>query len=244
MSIALYNDKGALNHAAVVKQYGPMVRRVAGQLALKLPSNVDVDDLIQAGMIGLFDALSRYEEGHGAQFETFAMQRIRGAMIDELRAADWVSRSTRKNQRAIEAAIQKLEQKLQRAPSETEIASHMELPLGEYQHLLAEARGAQLVYADEFSDEDNDSNPIDRQTAGQSSDPLETLRDSRFRHALIAEIENLPDREKKVMGLYYEQELNLKEIGAVLGVTESRVCQLHTQAVGRLRSRLKGWVEK
>lgn len=244
MTVALYNAKGLLNHAAVIKQYGPMVRRVASQLAMKLPANVEIDDLVQAGMIGLFDALSRFETGHGAQFETFATQRIRGAMIDELRASDWVSRSTRKNQRAIESAIQKLEQKLHRAPAESEIAAQMKLSLSDYQQMLAESRNAQLVYVDDFSDEDGDVNPIDRQAAGAGSDPLETLRDSRFRKALVAEIENLPEREKIVMGLYYEQEMNLKEIGAVLGVTESRVCQLHTQAVTRLRGKLKSWVEK
>lgn len=244
MSITLYNAKGSLNHAAVVKQYGPLVRRVASQLAMKLPANVEIDDLVQAGMIGLFDALSRYEEGHGAQFETFAMQRIRGSMIDELRAADWVSRSTRKNQRSIEAAIQKLEQKLHRAPIESEIAAQLKLSLEDYQQMLAEARGAQLVYVDDFSEDEGESNPIERHSAGKSSDPLETLRDSRFRKALINEIEHLPEREKLVMGLYYEQELNLKEIGAVLGVTESRVCQLHTQAVTRLRGKLKSWLDK
>ena len=239
----MYSAESTLSQAAVVKQYGPMVRRVASQLALKLPANVAIDDLIQAGMIGLFDALSRYEEGHGAQFETFAMQRIRGAMIDELRSADWVSRSTRKNQRAIEAAIQKLEQILFRPPSESEIAEKMELPLGDYQQLLADAKGAQLVYLDEFNDEDGHSDFMERQSGGNDSDPAQILHDSQFRAALIAGIERLPEREKLVMGMYYEQEMNLKEIGVVLGVSESRICQLHSQAVSRIRVGLKIWLK-
>jgi RNA polymerase sigma factor FliA len=243
VSVSLYSAQETLSHAAVVKQYGPMVRRVASQLALRLPSNVAVDDLVQAGMIGLFDALSRYEDGHGAQFETFAMQRIRGAMIDELRSSDWVSRSTRKNQRAIEAAIQKLEQKLFRAPIESEVAEHMALPLADYQQLLAEAKGAQLVYVDEFSDEDGHSDFLERQSAGNASDPAKILYDSQFRQALIAGIERLPEREKQVMGMYYEQEMNLKEIGVVLGVSESRICQLHSQAVSRIRAGLKTWLK-
>lgn len=239
----MYSAEGTLSQAAVVKQYGPMVRRVASQLALRLPANVAIDDLIQAGMIGLFDALSRYEEGHGAQFETFAMQRIRGAMIDELRSADWVSRSTRKNQRAIEAAIQKLEQMLFRPPNETEVAKQMDLPLADYQQLLADAKGAQLVYLDEFNDEDGHSDFMERQSGGNGSDPAQILHDSQFRAALIAGIERLPEREKLVMGMYYEQEMNLKEIGVVLGVSESRICQLHSQAVSRIRVGLKTWLK-
>ncbi len=235
--------KAALSQAAVVKQYGPMVRRVASQLALRLPANVAIDDLIQAGMIGLFDALSRYEEGHGAQFETFAMQRIRGAMIDELRSADWVSRSTRKNQRAIEAAIQKLEQMLFRPPNETEVAKQMDLPLADYQQLLADAKGAQLVYLDEFNDEDGHSDFWSGKVAARARTLREILHDSQFRAALIAGIERLPEREKLVMGMYYEQEMNLKEIGVVLGVSESRICQLHSQAVSRIRVGLKTWLK-
>lgn len=163
-------------------------------------------------------------------------------MIDELRSADWVSRSTRKNQRSIEAAIQKLEQNLFRAPSESEVAKQMNLPLDQYQQLLADAKGAQLVYMDEFSNEDGQNDFLERQSA-KGSDPVEILHDSQFRDALIAGIDRLPEREKLVMGMYYEQEMNLKEIGVVMGVSESRVCQLHSQAVSRIRVGLKTWLK-
>ncbi len=237
----MYTAQGTLDRKAAIDRYGPMVRRVASQLAAKLPANVDVDDLVQAGMIGLFDALSRYESNHGAQFETFAMQRVRGAMLDELRGADWLPRSVRRNQRTIEGAIHRAEQRLRRAPNEREIAAELGLTITAYQEMLADARGAQLMYLDELGDHDSGDDYLERNCPAPDSDPLEHLRDERFRKALVAAIGDLPDREKQVMGMYYEHEMNLKEIGAVLGVTESRVSQLHSQAVARLRGKLKAW---
>jgi RNA polymerase sigma factor for flagellar operon FliA len=195
-----------------------------------------MDDLVQAGMIGLFDALSRYQADQGAQFETFAMQRVRGAMLDELRGADWLPRSVRRNHREIEAAIRRLEQRLHRSPSEREIADELGLALDGYQAMLADSRSAQLVPIDDVDPEEA------ALTHEVSPGPLAMLRDERFRSALVAQIERLPERERLIMGMYYEQELNLKEIGAVLGVTESRVSQLHSQAVARLRAGLCDWV--
>ena len=234
----MYTPRGTLDNAAVIERYGPMVRRVAAQLIARLPANVEMDDLVQAGMIGLFDALSRFQSDQGAQFETFAMQRVRGAMLDELRGADWLPRSVRRNQREIESAIRRLEQRLHRPPAEREIAAELGLELEAYQAMLADSRGAQLVSMDDL---DPDEGAAER--AGEPSvSPLEMLGDDRFRSALAAQIERLPERERLIMSLYYEQELNLKEIGAVLGVTESRVSQLHTQAVTRLRAGLADWV--
>ncbi len=231
----------AIQREAATREYGPLVRRVATQMIAKLPANVELDDLVQAGMIGLFDALSRYESDQGAQFETFAMQRVRGAMLDELRAADWLPRSVRRNQRAIESAIRTLEQALQRAPTEREIAEALGVALDEYRHMLGQARGSQIVYLGELSDENGNEDFLERFAVPQDSEPMHILRDPRFRDALVGAIEELPEREKLVMGMYYEQELNLKEIGVVLGVTESRVSQLHSQAVARLRVKLRGW---
>jgi RNA polymerase sigma factor for flagellar operon FliA len=219
----------------------PLVRKLASQMIARLPSNVELDDLVQAGMIGLMDALSRYETGHGAQFETSATQRIRGAKIDELRGGDWLPRSVRRSQRSIDTAIHAVEQRLKRSANETEVAVEMGLNLTDYQQLLGEARGAQLVYLDELGGADSEDGFLDRHLGDERSEPSNVLGDTRFRGALIAAIENLPEREKQVMGMYYEHDMNLKEIGAVLGVTESRVCQLHAQAVSRLRSKLKGW---
>ena len=237
---AMYTARGTLDRGAAVQRYAPMVRRLASQMMARLPANVEIDDLIQAGMIGLMDALSRFETGHGAQFETFAMQRVRGAMIDELRGSDWMPRSVRRNQRAIEAAIHAVEQLLRRPPTELEVATHMGVSLAEYQQMLGDAHGGQLLYLDELVGSDGDETFLDRQPGPDGNDPLEILGDDRLRHALAAAIEALPEREKQVMGMYYERDMNLREIGAVLGVTESRVCQLHSQAVTRIRAKLKG----
>ncbi|MGD9946811.1 MAG: RNA polymerase sigma factor FliA [Burkholderiaceae bacterium] len=237
----MYTAQGALDRESAIERYGPMVRRAASQLVAKLPANVELDDLVQAGMIGLFDAMTRFQVGHGAQFETFAMQRVRGAMLDELRGSDWLPRSVRRNQRAIESAIHKAEQRLRRSPTEAEVAAELGLPLAQYQQLLGDARGAQLIYLDDFGDSDQDEGFLDRHLPSSQPEPGEVLRDARFREALAGAIERLPEREKLVMGMYYEQDMNLKEIGAVLGVTESRVSQLHSQAVARLRTQMKSW---
>ena len=238
----MYTAQGTMDRTMAIERYGPMVRRVASQMIAKLPANVDIDDLIQAGMIGLFDAMTRYEADQGAQFETFAMQRVRGAMLDELRGSDWLPRSIRKNQRTIEGAIHRLEQRLRRAPSETEIAAELGLSISAYQTMLGDARGAQLVYIDELGQGDSGEGFLERHHPSTQVEPLDALRDSRFKKALAAAIDDLPEREKMVMGMYYEREMNLKEIGAVLGVTESRISQLHSQAVARLRTKLKAWI--
>jgi RNA polymerase sigma factor for flagellar operon FliA len=204
----------------------------------KLPASVEVDDLIQAGMIGLLDAISRYEEDHGAQFETYAVLRIRGAMLDELRSNDWMPRSTRQNMRKVEQAMATLQQQLGRPPSESEIAKSMKLSLTDYQDMLGDSGGHQLVYYEDFHDEDGNDSWLDRYAVDED-DPLRALMETDFRQAVIDAIDALPPREKLLMGLYYEEELNLKEIGAVMGVSESRVSQLHSQAVGRLRTYLR-----
>ncbi|MBN9460987.1 MAG: RNA polymerase sigma factor FliA [Burkholderiales bacterium] len=237
----MYTAQGTLDRESAIDRYGSMVRRIASQLIGRLPANVEFDDLVQAGMIGLFDAMKRYETDRGAQFETFATQRVRGAMLDELRGADWLPRSVRRSQRTIESGIHRAEQRLGRAASESEIAGELGLGLEEYQHLLADARGAQLVHIDDHDDADEEGSFVERTLAAPGGDPFEVLGDVRFRHALAAAIERLPERERLVMGMYYEQDMNLKEIGAVLGVTESRISQLHSQAVARLRTQMKHW---
>jgi RNA polymerase sigma factor for flagellar operon FliA len=207
----------------------------------KLPANVEIDDLIQVGMIGLNDALARFDPSQGVQFETFATQRIRGAMLDELRGSDWMSRGDRRHQRMIETAVHKLEQKLGRAPSETEIAAEMGMKLTDYQELLGKVRGTQLVYLEDMSGDDGDEDFLDRHMVDADANPLGRLSDRKMREALVAAIENLPQREQYVMSMYYEHDMNLKEIAAVLGVTESRVCQLHSQSIARLRTRMREW---
>ncbi|PTT86406.1 RNA polymerase sigma factor FliA [Pelomonas sp. HMWF004] len=237
----MYTPKGRFDNSTLIKQYSPLVRRLAHQMIAKLPANVEVDDLIQVGLIGLTDALSRFDAEQGVQFETFATQRIRGAMLDELRGGDWMSRGTRRQQREIEVAVHKVEQRLGRAPHEAEIAAEMGLTLTDYQDLLSKVRGTQLVYLEDMSGDDGDDDYLDRHVVDETSNPVTQLQDYRMREALVAAIKNLPEREQFVMSMYYEHDMNLKEIAAVLKVTESRVCQLHSQSIARLRVKLRDW---
>ncbi|WP_426190330.1 RNA polymerase sigma factor FliA [Massilia sp. DWR3-1-1] len=234
----MYNVKGKADKNQLLTDNMPLVKRLAHHMKAKLPPSVEVDDLVQAGMIGLLDAISRYEETHGAQFETYAVLRIRGAMLDELRNSDWLPRSMRQNMRKIEAAMASLQQKLGHPPTESEVAKLLKLSLADYQDMLADGGGHQLVYYEDFHDNEGNDSFLDRY-AVDDDDPLRALLDTDFRQAVIDAIDGLPPREKILMGLYYEEEMNLKEIGAVMGVSESRVSQLHTQAVARLRATLR-----
>jgi len=236
----MYTAKGQLDRNALIKQYQPLVRRLAHHMMAKLPPSVEVDDLIQVGLIGLSDALSRFEATQGVQFETFATQRIRGAMLDELRENDWMSRGSRKSQKDIESAIRRLEHRLGHTPKESEIAAELSMSLDDYQSLLYKVRGTQLLYLEDLSrrNEDDDTY-LDRHVADSTADPLNMLRDHNLREALVAAIKLLPEREQYIMSMYYEQDMNLKEIAAVLDVTESRICQLHSQSIARLRAKMR-----
>jgi len=237
----MYTAKGQLDRDALIRQYSPLVRRLAHHMMAKLPPSVQVDDLIQVGLIGLSEALTRFEATQGVQFETFATQRIRGAMIDELRENDWMSRGSRKSQKEIEGALHRLEHRLGRSPSESEIAAELGMSLADYQTLLGKVQGTQLVYLEDMSGSEGDDSFLDRHMVDDEGDPMQLLRNQRLRQSLVEAIKGLPEREQYIMSMYYEQDMNLKEIGAVLGVSESRVCQLHSQAVARLRAQLKIW---
>jgi RNA polymerase sigma factor FliA len=236
----MYTATGKVdNKDALLDQHASLVKKLAYQLKSKLPSSVELDDLIQAGMMGLLDAVNKYEESHGAQFETYASQRIRGSMLDELRSADWLPRSIRRNMREVEMTIAQLEQKLGRSPSESEVAKHLSLSLDDYYEKLNYCSGHQLVYYEDFHDAESKGEHFLDRFVKDESNPMQSLLESDFKEAVVDAIDSLPEREKILMGLYYEQELNLKEIGAIMNVSESRVCQLHSQAVGRLRASLK-----
>lgn len=235
----MYTAAGQPDREQLVQRFVPLVKRVAHHLMARLPANVQLDDLVQNGMLGLLDAIERYREGFGAQFETYATQRIRGAMLDGLRDNDWLPRGVRRELRRIEAAIAQLEHVHGRAPSEGELAAALGMSLADYQKTLQDARGHQLVYLEDISGEDG-SDFLERHLSDLDADPAGILEDRDLRATLVAAIGALPEREKLMMALYYEQDLNLREIGEVMGVTESRVCQLHTQAIARLRSQIAG----
>nr|WP_315190892.1 RNA polymerase sigma factor FliA [uncultured Albidiferax sp.] len=236
----MYTAKGHMDREHMLRQYVPLVRRLAHHMIAKLPPNIELDDLIQVGMIGLSEALTRYEVAQGVQFETFATQRIRGAMIDELREGDWMSRGSRKSQKEIERAVQRLEQKLGRSPLESEIATELEMTLPDYQELLGKVRGTQLVYLEDMNgNSEEGAGFLDRHVADEAADPVSLLRDQRLRSSLVDAIKTLPDREQYIMSMYYENDMNLKEIAAVLEITESRVCQLHSQSIARLRAKMR-----
>ncbi len=237
----MYNAAGQINKDQLVQRFAPLVKRIAYHLMARLPSSVQVDDLIQNGMMGLLDAINRFEAGMGAQFETYAAQRVRGAMLDGLRENDWLPRSLRRDFRRIETAISQLEQEYGRAPSENELANALGMLLADYQKMLQDARGHQLISFEDMVDEGGEDF-LERHLTDDSGEPSKILEDESLRQALVLGIELLPEREKMMMALYYEQDLNLREIGEIMGVTESRVCQLHSQAVARLRVRIFGAV--
>jgi len=224
----------------LVVAYSPMVKFVAGRLGAGLPSHVDDADLISYGLMGLIGAIERFDPERGIKFETFAMTRIRGAIIDELRSLDWVPRSVRSRAREIEAAQAKLEHELQRAPSEAELANRLGISEGELQTSLLEIANSSVYALDELwtvSDSSGDQvSLLDTISDPRAEDPQESLASSEIKDRLTEAIASLPEREQLVVALYYYENLTLREIGEVLGVTESRVSQLHTKAVMRLKS--------
>ena len=228
----------------LVVAYSPMVKFVAGRLGAGLPSHVEDADLISYGLMGLIGAIERFEPERGIKFETFAMTRIRGAIIDELRSLDWVPRSVRSRAREIEEAQQKLEHELQRAPSEQELAGRMGISEEELQESLLEIANSSVYALDELwaiSDSSDDQvSLLDTISDPSAADPQEALDTTEVKDRLAGAISSLPEREQLVVALYYYEGLTLREIGEVLGVTESRVSQLHTKAVMRLKSHLQG----
>ncbi len=224
--------------AALVEEYATLVRRIALMLMARMPASVQLDDLIQSGMIGLLEASTKYDPSKGASFETYAGIRIRGSMLDELRRGDWIPRSVHKNSRAISDGLRRTEARLGRNASESEVAQEMKLDLDVYQEMLQNSMSGRLFSLDDMMDADAMMEPQGTLHPNHIHDGLQkaALTDS-----LAEAIRTLPEREHLVLSLYYEQEMNLKEIGAIIGVSESRVCQIHSQAAMRLRTRLSGW---
>lgn len=232
---------------ALILRYAPLVKYVAGRLAVALPASVDFDDLVSYGTFGLIDAVEKFELSRGVKFETYALARIRGGIIDGLRLSDWVPRSVRQKARHFETVSQRLESSLGRAATDAELAAALELSAEEYQNLVSELACTTLTSLDEVWRGDEDGGDGVRMLDGladeNAEDPLASAEFSELKRALAAAVDQLPERERLVIALYYREGLTLKEIGRVLEVTEARVSQIHTKAVLRLRGKLARWRE-
>lgn len=219
-------------------RYAPLVKRIAHHILARLPASVQLEDLLQAGMLGLLEARNNFDASKGASFETFAGIRIRGAMIDEIRRGDWVPRSVHKNSRAIASAIKEIEQATGRDARDTEVADKLGVDVEDYRQMLMEVSSGHMV---DFEGLGVTEDYFSQGLSDSSLTPLERIQKEDFRNSLAGAIASLPEREKLVLALYYDEELNLKEIGEVLGVSESRISQINSQAMLRLQSRLKDW---
>ncbi len=222
----------------LVTRHAPLVKRIAYHLISRLPPNVQADDLIQAGMIGLLEASRNYDATQGASFETYAGIRIRGAMLDEIRKGDWVPRSVHRRAREMAEAVRKVENLTGRDARDHEIADEMGLELASYHKILQDVSGHRVL---SFEDLGIDDGGIGDAFPDGATNPYEGLERADFKKALADAISGLPERERLVLTLYYDEEMNLREIGAVIGVSESRISQIHSQALIRLQARLKNW---
>jgi RNA polymerase sigma factor for flagellar operon FliA len=225
----------------LIMKYAPLVKTIVGRIAYKLPIDVsNRDDLINVGIIGLMEALEKYDHKRNVQFETYARFRIRGAILDELRARDWVPRSVRNKDSRLEKAFQALKKTLGRQPDEEEVAEHLGLTLEQYFKLLDETKGIALISQEDLGPDAMESeNHADILGVTDHSNPMDMVAAKELQHKLKRVIDELPQKEKIVISLYYYDEMTMKEIGYILELTESRVCQLHTQAILRLRGAVK-----
>lgn len=215
-----------------------LVKRIAYHLITRLPSNVQVDDLIQSGMLGLIEAAKNYDPSQGASFETYAGIRVRGAMLDDVRHADWSPRSLHRKMRQVREAIHDIENETGRDAKDLEVADRLEITLDEYHTIRRDSSNAQIFSLDQTEDDPGQQNRL----KSTQSEPLESLQQSSFKTNLAEVITTLAEREQMVMSLYYNEELNLKEIGLVLEISESRVCQIHSQALKNIRSKMADWI--
>jgi len=238
---AMYTSVQQGNHNDFISKHAKLVKRIAFHMLSRLPPNVQVEDLIQSGMIGLLEANRHYDSSQGASFDTYAGIRIRGAMLDEIRKSDWTPRSVHRKAREASEVLRKLEQKIGRDAKDCDVAEKLDISLKDYHKILKESLASRVFSLDQTDESQGDREyiPEDKKNRG----PMSHIHREGFFNDIKKEIGNLPERESLVMSLYYNDELNLREIGAVLGVSESRVCQIHGQALIRLRARLGDWVK-
>lgn len=238
-----YKEKGSQEaREKLILNYAPLVKYVAGRISSNLPPNIEYADLVSYGIFGLIDAIEKYDPSRGIKFETYAIARIKGAIIDELRSIDWVPRSVRFKAREVEKAFMELENELKRVPTDEEVAAHLNMSLEDYYNLLQQMSFVSMVALDELwevgGDKADKVSLVDTLEDTRVKDPSKTYEFEEMKEILADAINRLPEREKIVITLYYYEGLTLREIGEVLGVTESRVCQMHTKAILRLKTRL------
>ncbi|MEZ8143440.1 RNA polymerase sigma factor FliA [Enterovibrio norvegicus FF-33] len=238
MNRALTYSRTGASTETVFEQYSTLVKRIAHHLVSRLPPNVQVDDLIQAGMIGLLEAQQNYDASKGASFETYAGIRIRGAMLDDIRKGDWVPRSVHRNNRQISEVISQLEGELGRDPNDKEIAKRLGMSLDQYYQIQNDINAGRLIGIEDLGVSED---AFVTEKHREENLPFEEVAEDSFKAHLAKAIKGLPEREALVLSLYYDEELNLKEIGAIIGVSESRVCQIQNQAMQRLRTKLTAW---
>ena len=231
----------------IVIEHGPLIRYIVNRIAVRLPSHIDLDDLHNTGVIGLMDAIEKYDPDKNCKFKTYAEFRIKGAILDQLRSLDWVPRSVRQKSRKLERAYGEVEQRLGRQATEEEVADSLGLQIEKFHDLMNQVRGISLVNLEEIrgtnADGDRTGTFADIVEDVTAENPFATLKTVETKHVIADTIGALPEKERLVVSLYYYEDLNMKEIGNILGITESRVCQIHTKAVLRLRQKLKGAVD-
>ena len=238
--LAHYVAVESIDMDRMIAQHAPLVQRIGRHLAARLPASVQIDDLVQAGMIGLLEAIKNYDVTKGASFETYAGIRIRGSMLDEIRKGDWTPRSVHRNSRKVAEAIRVVENDLGRDAKDNEVAKYLDVSVDEYNEMVQNSTASRVAG---FEDIGVSEDAIVDGLGNRVPNPFDGISQESFLEDLAECIANLPEKERLVISLYYDEELNLREIGEVLGVTESRVCQIHSQAVSRLQSRLMDWRE-
>lgn len=237
-----YEQAPPVTEAIQVEQYAYLVKRIAHHLAVRMPASVQLDDLLQAGMLGLLEAARKFDGDRGASFETYAGIRIRGSMVDEMRRGDWVPRSVHRNARRIVEAMNTVAARTGRDASDAEVAAELAVPLDQYHTMANDSVAGRLFSYDEAVDDDDDDDNLAQTCISEPlRGPAEAVQRQAMRQALADAIDTLSERERLVLSLYYDEELNLKEIGQVLGVSESRVCQIHAQAALKLKKKLGDW---
>lgn len=239
-NVALYTSMQESSIDSLVTKHAGMVKRIAYHLSSRLPDSVQMDDLIQAGMLGLLEAARQYDHTQGASFETYAGIRVRGSMLDEVRRSDWTPRSVHRKARMVAEAMRVIENRSGRDARDSEVADHLGISTDEYQKILQDTLVCRTFSLEELT---QDGEPLMDECLGDGVTPMDGLTKSRFKAALTDAISGLPERERMVISLYYEEEMNLREIGEVLGVSESRVCQINSQAMLRLRARMGDWLD-